>query len=85
MLLLTPTSVVLLIGLAILQSTQADLIAYGICQTTCNSAAAACYAAAGFMFGTMIAVHNVPPVVLACNTGLGTCSATCVVALLTPD
>ncbi|THU93385.1 hypothetical protein K435DRAFT_903806 [Dendrothele bispora CBS 962.96] len=44
MLLLTPTSVVLLIGLAILQSTQADLIAYGICQTSCNAGVAACYA-----------------------------------------
>jgi hypothetical protein len=44
----------------------------------------ACYAAAGFTFGT-IAFAAAPPAILACNTALGTCSAACAtVALLAP-
>ncbi|PPQ74617.1 hypothetical protein CVT24_004163 [Panaeolus cyanescens] len=59
-------------------------IAYGICQTGCNVVAVACYAAAGFTFGT-IAAPLAPPAILGCNAALGTCSATCAtVALLAP-
>ncbi|THH27703.1 hypothetical protein EUX98_g6480 [Antrodiella citrinella] len=52
-------------------------IAYGICQTGCNTLAVACYAAAGFTFGTVIAAPAAPAAILACNAGLGTCSAAC--------
>jgi len=66
-------------------STSAGPIAYGICQTGCNSLVVACYAAAGFTFGTVVASAATPAVLLACNVGLGTCSATCAtVALLAP-
>ncbi|PPR07183.1 hypothetical protein CVT26_012613 [Gymnopilus dilepis] len=59
-------------------------IAYGICQTGCNTVAVACYAAAGFTFGT-IAAPVAPAAVVACNAALGTCSAACAtVALLAP-
>ncbi|KIK57572.1 hypothetical protein GYMLUDRAFT_126381, partial [Collybiopsis luxurians FD-317 M1] len=60
-------------------------IAYGICQTGCNTVAVACYAAAGFTFGTVVAAAAAPPVILGCNAALGTCSAACAtVALLAP-
>ncbi|KAJ3742886.1 hypothetical protein DFH05DRAFT_1262705 [Lentinula detonsa] len=71
--------------LAGMQSAQAGPIAYGLCQTGCNVVAAACYAAAGFTFGTVIAAPTTPAVILGCNAALGTCSATCAaVALLAP-
>ncbi|KAI0737528.1 hypothetical protein C8Q80DRAFT_1114935 [Daedaleopsis nitida] len=56
---------------------QAGPIAYGICQTGCNSVAVACYAAAGVVFGTVTAGVGVPPAILACNMALGVCSAAC--------
>ncbi len=39
----------------------------------CNTMAVACYAAAGFTFGTVIAAPATPAVILACNVALGTC------------
>ncbi|KAF9537400.1 hypothetical protein CPC08DRAFT_600393, partial [Agrocybe pediades] len=60
-------------------------IAYGICQTGCNTVAVACYAGAGFTFGTVVAAAAAPAAVLACNAALGTCSAACAtVALFAP-
>ena len=52
----------------------------------CNSLAVAFYAAAGFTtFGMVVASAATPAVLLACNAGLGTCSATCAtVGLLAP-
>lgn len=51
----------------------------------CNTVAVACYAAAGFTFGTVIAAPAVPAVILGCNTALGTCSTACAtVALFAP-
>ena len=35
-------------------------LAYGICQTGCNAVVVACYAAAGFTFGTVTAGAGVP-------------------------
>lgn len=37
----------------------------------CNALVCACYAAAGFQFGTVLAVAA-PASILACNAGLGT-------------
>ena len=52
--------------------------------TGCNTVVVACYAAAGFTFGT-VAAPLAPPAIVACNAGLGTCSAACAtVALLAP-
>ncbi|KAK0232361.1 hypothetical protein EDD85DRAFT_956211 [Armillaria nabsnona] len=60
-------------------------IAYGICQTGCNTMAVACYAAAGATFGTVVAAAAAPAVILACNASLGTCSTACAtVALFAP-
>ena len=49
----------------------------------CNTVAVACYAAAGFTFGTL-AAPLAPPAIIACNGALGTCSAACAVVALTP-
>ncbi|KXN81170.1 hypothetical protein AN958_05941 [Leucoagaricus sp. SymC.cos] len=65
------------------QQAMAGLIAYGICQTGCNTVAVACYGAAGVTFGTILAVAA-PPAILACNAALGTCSAACAAVALTP-
>ncbi|KAJ3837244.1 hypothetical protein EV361DRAFT_845028 [Lentinula raphanica] len=71
--------------LAGMHNVQAGPIAYGLCQTGCNVVAVACYAAAGFTFGTIVAAPATPAVILGCNAALGTCSATCAtVALLAP-
>ncbi|TDL19155.1 hypothetical protein BD410DRAFT_792400 [Rickenella mellea] len=73
------------IALAIAPGVLGGPIAYGICQTGCNTVAVACYAAAGFQFGTVVAAAAAPATILACNAALGTCSAMCAtVALLAP-
>ena len=55
-------------------------LAYGICQTGCNAVAAACYCAAGVVFGTVTAGIGTAPAVIGCNVALGTCMAGCVAA-----
>ena len=53
--------------------------------TGCNTVAVACYAGAGFTFGTVTAGVGVPAAILACNAALGTCSSACAtVALFAP-
>lgn len=75
----------LLAAMAAIPSTMAGPIAYGICQTGCNVVAVACYAGAGFTFGTVVAAPAAPAAVLACNAALGTCSAACAAtALIAP-
>ncbi|KAG0209727.1 hypothetical protein BGX28_010021 [Mortierella sp. GBA30] len=69
----------MLIGLS-----NAGPLAYGICQTGCNALAVACYAAAGFTFGTVTAGAGIPAVIVGCNAGLGTCMVACVAAILAP-
>ncbi|KAA1466928.1 hypothetical protein DENSPDRAFT_926240 [Dentipellis sp. KUC8613] len=59
-------------------------ISYAICQTGCNAVVVACYAAAGFQFGTVLAAAA-PASIVACNSALGTCSAACAgITLLAP-
>ncbi|KAK0496260.1 hypothetical protein EDD18DRAFT_200744 [Armillaria luteobubalina] len=81
---LSPIFTFLATSLALAPQAYAGPIAYGICQTGCNVLAVACYAAAGFTFGT-VAAPAAPAAIVACNSGLGTCSAACAsVALLAP-
>jgi hypothetical protein len=76
---------ILIFLLIILQSfTKAGLISYGACQTGCNTLVVACYAAAGFTFGTVTGGAGVPAVIVACNAGLGTCMAGCAALLVLP-
>ena len=46
-------------------------VAYGSCQTGCNTVTVACYAAAGFQFGTIVATAAVPATLVACNVAQG--------------
>ena len=59
-------------------------LAYGICQTGCNAVVVACYAGAGFTFGTVTAGAGVPAAIIGCNAGLGLCMAACVAAGFAP-
>ncbi|KAI0656638.1 cysteine-rich protein [Cubamyces menziesii] len=72
------------LGLGALPSANAGIIGYGICQTGCNVVAVACYAAAGYTFGTVTAGLGTPAVILGCNAALGKCSAACAIVALTP-
>jgi len=64
--------------------TVAGPLAYGICQTGCNGLAVACYAAAGFTFGTVTTGAGIPAVPVGCNASLGACMVTCIAAGCTP-
>lgn len=50
---------------------------------SCNCVAAACYAAAGTVFGTITAGFGVPAAIIGCNAALGTCMSLCVVTVAT--
>ncbi|OBZ83014.1 hypothetical protein A0J61_08935 [Choanephora cucurbitarum] len=63
---------------------EAGPASYGICQAGCNAVAVACYAGAGFTFGTVTAGAGIPAVILGCNAALGTCMTACVAAGLAP-
>ncbi|KAL5519693.1 hypothetical protein ACEPAG_1353 [Sanghuangporus baumii] len=58
-------------------------ITYALCQTGCNFGAVACYAAAGFSFGTVLAA-TAPASILACNALQGVCMAACAASLVAP-
>lgn len=59
-------------------------LAYATCQTGCNGVAVACYAAGGYVFGTVSAGTGIPAVIASCNTALGACMAACVAAGCSP-
>ncbi|KAK0211506.1 hypothetical protein IW262DRAFT_1468047 [Armillaria fumosa] len=81
---LSPIFTFLVTSLTLAPQAYAGPIAYGLCQTGCNVVVVACYAAAGFTFGT-VAAPAAPAAILGCNSALGTCSAVCAsVALLAP-
>ncbi|KAI7823193.1 hypothetical protein BC939DRAFT_397347 [Gamsiella multidivaricata] len=68
----------------ILGVSNAGPLAYGICQSGCNALVVACYAAAGFTFGTITAGAAVPAVIAGCNAALGTYMVGCVAAGCAP-
>ncbi|KAH9894858.1 cysteine-rich protein [Cubamyces lactineus] len=70
--------------LGALPSADAGLLGYGVCQTGCNALAVACYAAAGYTFGTVTAGLGTPAVIVGCNAALGKCSAACAIVALAP-
>ncbi|KAF5332937.1 hypothetical protein D9758_015962 [Tetrapyrgos nigripes] len=77
-----PSLLRITVAVATFQSVQAGLLAYGICQTGCNTLAVACYSAAGATFGTVVASAATPAAILACNAALGKCSAACAAVTL---
>lgn len=66
------------------EKADAGILAYGLCQSGCNAVVVACYAAAGFTFGTVTAGAAVPASIVACNSALGVCMAACAGVALTP-
>jgi hypothetical protein len=75
---------VALIVASCMTTSDAGPLAYGVCQTGCNAIVVACYAAAGFTFGTVTGGAGVPASIVACNASLGTCMAACVAAGFAP-
>ena len=61
----------------------AGSVAYGICQAGCSTVLVACYAAAGCIFGTVLAA-GAPAAIVGCNSAYGTCQAACAAVLLAP-
>jgi len=59
-------------------------IAGAVCQAGCAAAVVFCYAAAGFVFGTVTAGAGTPAAVLACNAAFGQCSAACAAMVVAP-
>ncbi|KAH9917913.1 uncharacterized protein BXZ73DRAFT_105434 [Epithele typhae] len=65
---------------------QAGPMAYGICQTGCNKGVVACYAGAGFTFGSIsTAGVDVPAAITTCNATLGVCLAACAAVTFFPS
>ncbi|KAG1436808.1 hypothetical protein G6F56_013401 [Rhizopus delemar] len=73
-----------LVVFTLIQSCVAGPLSYAICQTGCNAVVVACYAGAGFVFGTITGGLGAPPAILACNAGLGVCMSGCVAAGFAP-
>ena len=72
--------------LLFLASVQAGPIAFGICQTACNTGAVLCYTAAGLTFGAAgpAGWAASPLAAAACSAAQGACMAACVPLLLAP-
>lgn len=74
----------ILVGLLIMSSTHAGPVASGLCYAGCAAVTVACFAAAGFTFGTVPgAVIAATPALAACNSAFGICEAGCMVAFFT--
>jgi hypothetical protein len=59
---------------------QSGLFSTGLCYSGCAALVCACYSAAGFTFGTVVASAATPAVIVGCNTAFGACMAKCSVA-----
>jgi hypothetical protein len=68
----------------LLQPTTAGPLAYASAQAACATLVVACYAAAGFTFGTVTAGIGTAPAILACNAAFGQCQAAIAFLLLLP-
>ena len=54
------------------------------CSAGCAGLVCACYSAAGFTFGTVVASAAAPAAILACNAAFGTCMSKCAAAFALP-
>ncbi|CAG8523360.1 9071_t:CDS:2 [Dentiscutata heterogama] len=59
-------------------------LAYGACQTLCNIGWVSCYAAFGYVAGTVTAGAGTPLVILGCNAAQGACMVLCAPLLVAP-
>ena len=60
----------------------ASVVSYGLCQTACNAAVVACYAAAGLTFGAATAGAALAPAAAACGAAQASCMAVCATKFL---
>ena len=67
-----------------IQIAQSGPLAYGICQTGCNTLWVACVSAAGGVAGVSTGGVAVPAAILACNAAQGTCMVACIAAGCAP-
>lgn len=74
----------IVVAVSLFPTAEGGPVAYGICQSGCNTVAVACYTAGGATFGTVTAGLGVPAVIIGCNLALGTCMVACVAAGFAP-
>ena len=67
-----------------IQIAQSGPLAYGICQTGCNTLWVACVSAAGGVAGVSTGGAAVPAAILACNAAQGACMVACIAAGAAP-
>ena len=70
--------------ITLFSTAQSGPLAYGICQTGCNTVWVACVSAGGGVAGVSTGGVGVPAAILACNAAQGVCMAACVAAGLSP-
>ncbi|CAG9808400.1 unnamed protein product [Chironomus riparius] len=86
---------VLLLLLTVTNNVDCGVIAFGICEATCNNLATACYTkiyagkylkvlATGFTIAPLTLGLGTPVAVLACNAAFAECMSSCVLAGLSP-
>lgn len=77
-----PTKIIIP-AMSLVTAVAAGPIAYGTCQAGCASVVVACYAGAGFTFGTVLGLAA-PASIAGCNSAFGFCQAKCAVVALLP-
>jgi len=74
-----------MVGILMTSIAHAGPAASSICYAGCAGVTVACFAAAGFTFGTVPgAVIAATPALATCNAAFGTCEAACMVAFFIP-
>ncbi|XP_044016122.1 uncharacterized protein LOC122857800 [Aphidius gifuensis] len=77
--------VVMMVILLSTHTSDAGPIGAGICYAGCAALVGACFAAAGFTFGTVPgAIIAATPALAGCNAAFAACEAACVAALIAP-
>lgn len=77
--------VALIALILIVVPTEAGPVAYGVCQAGCAGVVVACFAAAGFTFGTVPGSQIAAvPALAACNSAYAACYSACAATLLLP-
>lgn len=74
----------LIILLGLINSTLAGPGAAVLCATGCNTAAVACYAAAGLTMGTITLGLGAPLAAIACSAAQGVCMGACAAMVVAP-
>lgn len=77
-----PTKAII-IALSLAAAFVPDPVGYSTCQAQCTQMTRACYAAAGFTFGTVCRADATAPIA-KCNWFFGVCQAICAAVTLHP-